>query len=611
MYTFLLTLTVSIHVVAAKSTNCSLNIHHGVGIGQGHFKQYNNSSLDACCSHCTDEPNCISFVFNSDTTDCFLMANTKIGRTGPEFTSGCRSATCIPPTPPPSPPPPVCKNSECPNIVFFITDDQDYIIGGWDNMQKTKKLVAEQGVTMSNWFIHTPICAVSRGALQAGRYLQNIKSNNFPTPVSGFVGSGAQGHINYTGIVAPNNFGKFLYNRGYTNGLFGKWMNENEGSPGASGVEGMPPGWTRWFSGTGYENVTFTDSESPGYRYVSCPYGKTCAQSMGGGYSTSVLGNKTLEWISSLPRDNAFFAYVGVTAPHLPSSPPEWYADACNGTIAPRTPNFNYTSDKFHSGIRNQTPYTAANVEYVDNLAKRRCGTLLAVDDTVSDLIHGMETLGIMNRTYFFYTSDHGYNLGHHRLPDNKFNSYLHDLRIPMLVRGPGIPAGITLPNIGTQVDLGPTFLGLAGLDTPSIMDGRSIVPLLTDENAILPSTVKEHIMHEKETGSKPWRYKHLTVWYNHIPHYTVQGHCEDDWSNTYLAMYIEDNQTNATYKYAEFDPTGKQTGFASPNFYELFHLESDPYELYNVYDEVSEDLKTRLHNEIHEYYSCSSTTCP
>ena len=77
----------------------------------------------------------------------------------------------------------------------------------------------------------------------------------------------------------------------------------------------------------------------------------------------------------------------------------------------------------------------------------------MAVDDTVSDLVTELEALGIMNNTYFIFTSDHGYNLGHHRLPDNKFNSYLHDLRIPLLVRGPGIMPNQKLAIVGTQVE--------------------------------------------------------------------------------------------------------------------------------------------------------------
>ena len=73
---------------------------------------------------------------------------------------------------------------------------------------------------------------------------------------------------------------------------------------------------------------------------------------------------------------------------------------------------------------------------------------------TVAEISNALDDLKVAEHTYFIYSSDHGYNLGHHRLPDNKFNSYLHDLRIPLLIRGPGIPAGLRPTEIVTQVDV-------------------------------------------------------------------------------------------------------------------------------------------------------------
>ena len=68
--------------------------------------------------------------------------------------------------------------------------------------------------------------------------------------------------------------------------------------------------------------------------------------------------------------------------------------------------------------------------------------------------------------------------------------------------------------------------------------------------------------------------------------------------------MYVN-NAAYGVWKYAEFDPEGKQNGFSDPNHYELFNLTADPYELYNVYDEVSDRLKKYLHDTVHTYYAC------
>jgi len=70
--------------------------------------------------------------------------------------------------------------------------------------------------------------------------------------------------------------------------------------------------------------------------------------------------------------------------------------------------------------------------------------------------------LGQLDNTYALLSSDHGYNLGHHMLPSNKFLLYDHSLRIPMVIMGPGITPNSSNAFLGTQVDLAPTMLGSA-----------------------------------------------------------------------------------------------------------------------------------------------------
>jgi hypothetical protein len=96
--------------------------------------------------------------------------------------------------------------------------------------------------------IRDPICAVSRSELQSGRYLQNIKSYNLPTPIppGQSSGNGTQHHVNYTSLVAPRNFGVHLKAVNYTTAMFGKWMNEYNGKIGPGGkILGTAPGGLR------------------------------------------------------------------------------------------------------------------------------------------------------------------------------------------------------------------------------------------------------------------------------------------------------------------------------------------------------------------------------
>ena len=80
----------------------------------------------------------------------------------------------------------------------------------------------------------------------------------------------------------------------------------------------------------------------------------------------------------------------------------------------------------------------------------------------------------------FLYSSDHGYHLGQFRIPIEKMLPYETDIRIPLYIRGPGIAPGVTLNEMVANIDVAPTLLELAGIPVPTIMDGQSLVPLLT-----------------------------------------------------------------------------------------------------------------------------------
>ena len=101
-------------------------------------------------------------------------------------------------------------------------------------------------------------------------------------------------------------------------------------------------------------------------------------------------------------------------------------------------------------------------------------------------------------------------------LPSNKFLLYDHSLRIPMVIMGPGISPNTTNEFLGTQVDLAPTMLGLAGIATPPYMDGKSLVSLLVPpqnlDAAVVPPSVREHAL---AIGAPPSRVASFHQYYN------------------------------------------------------------------------------------------------
>ena len=249
--------------------------------------------------------------------------------------------------------------------------------------------------------------------------------------------------------------------------------------------------------------------------------------------------------------------------------------------VAPRSPSYNYSHPSFHDLVAKQPPLTEADARLVDDLARSRCQCLLSVDDSYAAIDATLHELGVAHKTYWFVSSDHGYNLGHHRLTSNKFLLYDHALRIPMLVRGPGVPSGARLPHLGTNVDLAPTWLELAGISPPSCMDGRSMLSFLLPNASApgvrsatrgalarargAPGSAAEAVAMAAASEPAAFRTEAFVQYYNQGPWSPVNGGdvCPicmgegttrhlDDASNTYIGLHVRDPQLGA-WKYGEY----------------------------------------------------------
>ena len=105
--------------------------------------------------------------------------------------------------------------------------------------------------------------------------------------------------------------------------------------------------------------------------------------------------------------------------------------------------------------------------------------TLDAVNDGVVRIVKTLRETHQLHNTVVIFTSDNGYFFGEHRIPAGKARFYEPSIRVPLLIRGPGIDHGITRSSLVANVDLAPTILQLAGAKPLRTMDGTSMVPVL------------------------------------------------------------------------------------------------------------------------------------
>merc|ERR1712217_461817 len=91
---------------------------------------------------------------------------------------------------------------------------------------------------------------------------------------------------------------------------------------------------------------------------------------------------------------------------------------------------------------------TEQNPVKMNEIYEARAEALLAVDEMIGSLMNELQSLRMLDNTYIFFCSDNGYHLGQHRLPPGKRLFFQHDLKVPLIVRGLGVPENATITQL-------------------------------------------------------------------------------------------------------------------------------------------------------------------
>lgn len=166
--------------------------------------------------------------------------------------------------------------------------------------------------------------------------------------------------------------------------------------------------------------------------------------------------------------------------PFFPIPQPKW-EDAFPNEKVPRTPNWNPSQASGASWLLNLPHQNQTTVDGLDEVYRRRIRCVAGLDDMVSELVSALEKHGILDNTHIIYTTDNGYHIGQHRMGPGKKTGYESDINIPLVWRGPGVPAGKVTDEVSTHTDLAPTWLKLFGLPMRTKLDGQPI-PIIMNQ---------------------------------------------------------------------------------------------------------------------------------
>jgi arylsulfatase A-like enzyme len=359
-----------------------------------------------------------------------------------------------------------------PNVVVVMTDDQTQ--ESMRVMSNVQRLLAQQGTTFANSFASFPLCCPSRATFLTGQYPHNstILGNALP-----------QGGYQKLRPTHANTLPAWLQQAGYRTVHIGKYLN----GYGRDNPRELPAGWSEWYGSVDPATYRFY-----GYRLnergTLVDYGARPED-----YQADVYARKSVEAIRRLaPQAQPFFLSVAFLAPH--SGGPREADDPRNQATpvpAPRhrnrfaseplpaSPSFNEAdvSDKPLS-IRRRAVLGPQRVAGVTENYRQRLESLLAVDEAVAAIVAALEASGELQRTLILFTADNGFFHGEHRVPAGKVLVYEPSARVPLIVRGPGVPRGRVHQQFVTNVDWAATIVDAANARAGRRLDGRSLVPL-------------------------------------------------------------------------------------------------------------------------------------
>jgi arylsulfatase A-like enzyme len=192
-----------------------------------------------------------------------------------------------------------------------------------------------------------------------------------------------------------------------------------------------------------------------------------------------VLADKATSFInSSASEGTPFFLETATFAPHFPYRPAPQDVGRVADLRAPQPPNFNRLPANPPRWLAGHGPLNGAQIREINRVFRRRAESVQAVDRLIGQIEATLSADGVADNTYLVFSSDNGLHDGEYRLMPGKLTAYDTDIHVPLVVVGPGVPAGATTPAIAENIDLADTFAQIAGTDLPG--DGHSLLSLFS-----------------------------------------------------------------------------------------------------------------------------------
>jgi arylsulfatase A-like enzyme len=314
--------------------------------------------------------------------------------------------------------------------------------------------------------------------------------------------------------------GQVFRDSGYHTYCVGKWHNDkasfNRSFVDASGV----------FFGGMHEhiNVPVHNYDPSGVYNISTEY-------KADKFSTDFFADKAVNFIENYNEDKPFLLYTAFTSPHDPRTPPKEFAKLYNSKDIKLPPNYlpKHSFDNGELHIRDEMlapfPRTADRIRSEIALYY---GMISHLDSAIGRIINAINRARITDNTIIVYVADHGLAVGQHGLL-GKQNCYEHSIRVPLIIKGPGVGIRERYEQLVHSFDLYATLTDLAGVSTQSDLDSKSLVPLMRKQIKLHRSYVHSlYKSYQRQVQDGEWKLIEYSV--NGLRHTQLFNLLEDPW---------------------------------------------------------------------------------
>ena len=390
---------------------------------------------------------------------------------------------------------PLVAQQSQPNILVFMVDDMR--ADDLQYMPETMRRIAGQGTTFTNGMSPYPLCCPARASVMTGLYPHNHRVWSHREPYG------------FQRLDDSSTIATWLDDAGYRTTYLGKYLNGYGQQPAPDGsssrsTQYVPPGWDLWWGSIDGGLRADHPAEGGSYRYYDTTLNRNGKGyiALKGQYQTRAFGRLTrARIIEDSASATPWFNYVSFVAPHhgRPREPDDptfvlddWGQRQRIKTAARPKDVYGIFDDRIFASpgvdwldpddsdrspeLVKRPPLNQAEIEALVTVTRQRAESLHVVDEQIARTLDTLERTGEAEETFVLFTSDNGYFLGEQGIRQGKTLPYEAALKVPMLVSGPGIPAGEERTDPFLSIDIAATLADMGDAEPTSQVDGVSLL---------------------------------------------------------------------------------------------------------------------------------------